>query len=279
MLTEDEQLQQAFSRGQQALGQKRDDDAAMRAAYEKYHPSAGGGAAINEGSAKRDISPGAVIGSAIGGVAGGVLTAPSGGLGAIPGAIAGAAVGELAQQGYDRMTGSAYAPHSLEESAKRVGTEAAYSAAGEAVGGAITFLRPVAYAQPRQLTTEQLRTKAFLDQHQIPYTPDQITGSAFHSFARSIADNGIFSENTMEAFVGKQHEAIRRSATTIADTMGKKVPPDVLGAQIIKTIRNEDDTLTQTVIDPLYNRIAKDLQYTAQTVQTARPWLDTLGFS
>jgi hypothetical protein len=131
MLTEDEQLQQAFSRGQQALGQKRDDDAAMRAAYEKYHPAAGGGAAINEGSAKRDISPGATIGSIVGGVAGGVLTAPSGGLGAIPGAIAGAAVGELAQQGYDRMTNSAYAPHSLEESAKRVGAEAAYSAAME----------------------------------------------------------------------------------------------------------------------------------------------------
>lgn len=267
MLTEDEQLQQAFSRGQQALGQKRDDDDAMRAAYEKYHPAAGGGAAITEGSAKRDISPGATFGSIVGGVAGGVLTAPSGGLGAIPGAIAGAAVGELAQQGYDRMSGSAYAPHSLEESAKRVSTEAAYSAAGEAVGGAITFLRPVAYAQPRQLTTEQLRTKAFLDQHQIPYTPDQITGSAFHSFARSIADNGIFSENTMEAFVGKQHEAIRRSATTIADTMGKKVPPDVLGAQIIKTIRNEDDTITQTVIQPLYNRIAQDLQYTTQTIK------------
>ena len=263
MITQDEQNQLSFEKS------KAEWDAFQKnkAEFDAYQQEIAGGGAIREGSAKRPISPGAAIGSAIGGVAGGMLTAPSGGLGAIPGAIAGAAVGELAQQGYDRMTNSAYTPHSLEESAKRVGTEAAYSAAGEAVGGAITFLRPVAYAQPRQLTVEQLKTKAFLDQHQIPYTPDQITGSAFHSFARSIADNGIFSEKQMEVFAGKQHEAIRRSAVAIADTVGQKVPPDVLGQQIIKTIRNEDDTITNTVIQPLYNRIAQDLQYTSKTIQ------------
>lgn len=263
MITQDEQNQLSFEKS------KAEWDAFQKnkAEFDAYQKEIAGGGAIREGSAKRPISPGAAIGSAIGGIAGGVLTAPSGGLGAIPGAIAGAAVGELAQQGYDRMTNSAYAPHSLEESAKRVGTEAAYSAAGEAVGGAITFLRPVAYAQPRQLTVEQLKTKAFLDQHQIPYTPDQITGSAFHSFARSIADNGIFSEKQMEVFAGKQHEAIRRSAVAIADTVGQKVPPDVLGQQIIKTIRNEDDTITKMVIDPLYNRISQDLAYTTKTIQ------------
>ncbi len=284
MLTEDEQLQQAFARGKQALSNKQDDDAAMRAAYEKYHPSAGEGAAINEGSAKRSISPGAAIGSLVGGAAGGLLTAPSGGLGAIPGAVAGAAIGELAQQGYDRMTNSAYAPHSLEESAKRVGAEAAYSAAGE-VGGAlgaravktvtgamgltnaVTFTKPVSYAQPRELTPEQLQTKAFLDQHQIPYTPEQITGSTFHSFARSVADNGTFSEKDMRVFTGQQDAAVRASVVSLADTFGTKVPPDVLGQQILRTIRNEDDTITSMVIDPLYNRIANDLKYTTQTIQ------------
>ncbi len=267
MLTEDEQLRQAFERGKQALGQKQDSDAALRAAYEKYHPAAGGGAAINEGSATRSVSPGATIGSIVGGVAGGVITAPTGGGGAIPGAIAGAALGELAQQGYDRMTNSAYAPSSIEDSAKRIGTEAGYAAAGELGARAITFLKPVSYAQPRALTADQQATKAFMDRHQIPYTPDQITGGPAHAFMRSIADNGIFSEKDMSKFAGKQNEAIRASATAIADTMGRSMPPDVLGQQVIKTIRNEDDAITQTVIQPLYNRIADDLKYTTHTVK------------
>lgn len=238
-----------------------------RSEYEAFLKDREGGGSLREGSAKRAISPGAAIGSVVGGVAGGIMTAPTGGAGAIPGAIAGAAVGELAQQGYDRLTNSAYTPHSFEDAATRVGQEAGFAAAGEAGARAITFLRPVAYAKPTQLTAEQIQTKAFLDQHQIPYTPDQITGSAFHSFARSIADNGIFSEKEMSKFVGTQNEAVRASAEAIADTMGRKVPPDVLGQQVIRTIRNEDDTITNTVIQPLYNRIAQDLKYTTQNVK------------
>lgn len=267
MLTQEERLKQAFERGQAQLQQKQDDDAALRAAYEKYHPAEGGGAAVNVGSAKRSISPGAAIGAIVGGVAGGVATAPAGGGGALPGAIIGAGLGELGQQAYDRMTGSAYAPHSLEDSAMRVGKEMGYTAAGEIGARAITFLRPVAYAQPRVLTPEQQHVKTFLDQHQIPYTPDQITGRPFQSFARSIADNGILSEKQMATFARNQNEAIRGAVTDIADTMGQKVPPDVLGQQVVRTIRNEDDTLTRTVIAPLYNRIEQDLAYTSKTVQ------------
>ena len=267
MLTEDEQLTQAFNRGKEAFAQKQSDDVAIQAAFEKYHPAAGKGAAINKGGATHDVSPGAALGSVVGGVAGGALTAQTGGWGAIPGAVMGAAVGEFGQQVYDKATNSAYAPVDAAEGATRIAKEAAFSAIGEGVGRAITFVRPVAYAQPRALTAEQMRTKAFLDQHQIPYTSDQITGSAFHSFARSIADNGIFSEKTMADFTRGQHEAVRASAVAIADTMGRKVPPDVLGQQIIRTIRNEDDTLTHTVIEPLYNRISNDLKYTTQTIQ------------
>ena len=266
MLTEDEQLRQAFERGSTKLSEEQQ----LRAAFDKVQQDRAGGGSIQDASnvpARRAISPGAVIGGIVGGVAGGVLTAPSGGAGAIPGAIAGAALGEAGQQAYDTLQGNAFAPHSAADSAKRIGEEAGFAAVGEGVGKAITFLRPVAYAKPRALDAEQLRTKAFLDRHQIPYTPDQITGSSFHSFARSIADNGIFSEKQMTEFTRGQHEAIRRSAVDIADTMGQKVPPDVLGQQVIKTIRNEDDTITNTVIQPLYNRIANDLKYTTQTVK------------
>ena len=81
MLTEDEQLAQAFNRGKEAFAQKQSDDAAIQAAFEKYHPAAGKGAAINTGSATRDVSPGAAMGSVVGGVAGGALTAQTGGWG------------------------------------------------------------------------------------------------------------------------------------------------------------------------------------------------------
>lgn len=264
MLTQEERLKQAFERGQAQLQQKQDDDAALRAAYEKYHPAEGGGAAVNVGSAKRSISPGAAIGAIVGGVAGGVATAPAGGGGALPGAIIGAGLGELGQQAYDHMTGSAYAPHSLEDSAMRVGKEMGYTAAGEVGARAITFLKPVAYAQPRALTPEQQQVKGFLDQHRIPYTPDQITGSAFHSFARSIADNGMFSEKQMVDFVRDQNEAIRGAVTDIANTMGQHVPLAKLGVEVANYATNRSTLIRDAIIDPWYNTIAKDLEYTQQ---------------
>jgi hypothetical protein len=256
---DDEQLRLAYEMGKQQRQQHKDDEATLRAAYEKYHPTEGGGAAIVEGSARRLVSPGAAIGGTLGGIVGGMATAPSGGLGAIPGAVAGAAVGELAQQGFDTFTGSAYAPHSAEESAKRVGMEAGFAAAGEATAGAITYLRPVRYAQPRVLTPEQQQTKAVLDRHQIPYTPEQVTGNTFHNFAKSLADGGVLSQQTMQRFVKDQNAAIRDAAQGIADTMGQQVPADKLGLEIVKLIRQEDDTLTRTVISPLYNTIEQHL--------------------
>ena len=262
MLTQDEHTKAAFDRD------KAEWDAYQRdkAEWDAFQRDRAQGGSIKVGSAKRSISPGAAIGALVGGVAGGMATAPAGGGGALPGAVIGAGLGELGQQAYDRMTGSAYAPHSLEDSAMRVGKEMGYTAAGEVGARAITFLKPVAYAQPRALTPEQQQVKGFLDQHKIPYTPDQITGSPFHSFARSIADNGIFSEKQMATFARDQNEAIRGAVSDIADTMGQKVPPDVLGQQVVRTIRNEDDTLTRTVIAPLYNRIEHDLAYTSKTV-------------
>ena len=83
----------------------------------------------------------------------------------------GAAVGEFGQQVYDKATNSAYAPVDAAEGATRIAKEAAFSAIGEGAGRAITFVRPVAYAKPTTLSAEQMRTKAFMDRHQIPYTP------------------------------------------------------------------------------------------------------------
>jgi hypothetical protein len=67
----------------------------------------------------------------------------------------------------------------------------------------------------------------------------------------------------MQKFVQDQSAAIKDAALGIADQMGRHVPPDVLGQQVIRHIRNEDDTITKTVIQPLYNQIAADLQYQA----------------
>lgn len=269
MLTEDEQLAQAFNRGKEAFAQKQSDDAAIQAAFEKYHPAAGKGAAINKGSATRDVSPGAALGSVVGGVAGGALTAQTGGWGAIPGAVMGAAVGEFGQQVYDKATNSAYAPVDATEGTTRIAKEAAFSAIGEGAGRAITFVRPVAYAKPTALSAEQLRTKAFMDRHQIPYTPDQITGSSFHSFLRSVADNGIFSETAMQTFYKDQNAAIRGVVTDIADTMGQHVPIDKLGVEVANYATGRSKLIQDAFVAPLYNRIAKDLDYTQQLVQTA----------
>ena len=266
MLTEDEQLTQAFNRGKEAFAQKQSDDAAIQAAFEKYHPAAGKGAAINKGGATHDVSPGAALGSVVGGVAGGALTAQTGGWGAIPGAVMGAAVGEFGQQVYDKATNSAYAPVDAAEGATRIAKEAAFSAIGEGAGRAITFVRPVAYAKPTTLSAEQMRTKAFMDRHQIPYTPDQITGSSFHSFLRSVADNGIFSETAMQTFYKDQNAAIRGVITDIADTMGQHVPIDKLGVEVANYATGRSKLIQDAFVSPLYNRIAKDLEYT-QTMQ------------
>ena len=267
MLTEDEQLTQAFNRGKEAFAQKQSDDAAIQAAFEKYHPAAGKGAAINKGSATRDVSPGAALGSVVGGVAGGALTAQTGGWGAILGAVMGAAVGEFGQQVYDKATNSAYAPVDAAESATRIAKEAAFSAIGEGAGRAITFVRPVAYAKPATLSAEQLKTKAFMDRHQIPYTPDQITGSSFHSFLRSVADNGIFSETAMQTFYKDQNAAIRGVITDIADTMGQHVPIDKLGVEVANYATGRSKLIQDTIVAPLYKRIDQDLAYTTQTIQ------------
>ena len=263
MITQDEQNRLSFEQSKAEWDAYQKD----KAEFEAYQKEVAGGGAIRTGSAQRSVSPGAAVGSVVGGVAGGALTAQTGGWGALPGAVVGAAVGEFGQQVYDKATNSAYAPVDAAEGATRIAKEAAFSAIGEGAGRAITFVRPVAYAQPRALTAEQIRTRNFLDQHGIPYTPDQITGSPFHSFARSIADNGIFSERDMTQFARDQHAAIRRSAEDIANTMGQRVPPDVLGQQVLRTVRGEDQTITDTVIQPLYNRIEHDLRYQTQTVQ------------
>jgi hypothetical protein len=232
-----------------------------RAEYEQYLAEKQGGGAIREGSARRSMSTGALAGSAILGVGATAGTGnPAIGHAA---SVVGAGLGEAGQQVYDLATGSAYAPHSLQESFKRIGMEMGAAAAGETVAAGLRLLKPISYAKPRQLTPEQQQTKAVLDQHRIPYTPDQITGNIFHNFAKSLADGGILSKGTMEKFAQDQTAAIREAAQGIADTMGQHVPADKLGLEIVKHIRGEDDTLKRTVINPLYNTIDQHLQYQA----------------
>jgi hypothetical protein len=253
-MTEKERLAEAWNRN----GMMSDEQARLETAFNRHVKDIEGGGSITAPKPTRDFSYGALAGSIAGGVAGGPL-----------GAVGGAIVGEVGQQLYEKYVSGTpeKAPQSVDSAIGRVAEQGIFAAAGEAGAKAITFLRPVSYAQPRQLTPDQLRTKTFLDQHQIPYTLDQITGSPFHSFARSIADNGIFSAKNMTAFIGKQNEAIRASAVDIADTMGQHVPPNVLGRQILNTINTEDDTITSAVINPLYNRIAQDLSFTERTIQ------------
>ena len=265
MLTQDEQFRMEAEEGRKKYESFRTEAEEMRKKYESEHSGE-----LRAGSAQRSISPGATIGSVVGGVAGGVVGGPGG---AVAGAIAGAGVGELAQQGYDRMTNSAYAPHSFEESAKRVGSEMGFATAGE-VGAAgvmgakaLVFGRPVLYGQARQLTPEQLKTKAYMDQHNIPYTADQITGSAFHNLARAMADNGVFSEQGMTLFMKNQNAAIRQTVSDVADTMGQHVPIDKLGAEVAQYIGDRSKVIQDAIVDPWYNTIGQHLQYTQQTVQ------------
>jgi hypothetical protein len=254
-----------------------DDDAALDAAYDRAGEEAAIQAAYEKHIApftvgkprekfmlqreQRPVSYGAVAGSVIGGVAGSLT--PLGPAGGAIGATIGAGVGELAQQQLDRMTGSIHAPQNAEEAGSRVAMETAFGAIGELGGAGIRLIKPIAYAKPRALTPEQQQTKAVLDRHGIPYTPDQITGNIFHNFAKSLADGGILSKGTMEKFAQDQTAAIREAAQGIADTMGQHVPPDKLGLEIVKHIRGEDDTLKRTVINPLYNTIDQHLQYQA----------------
>ena len=126
-------------------------------------------------------------------------------MGAIPGAVMGAAVGEFGQQVYDKATNSAYAPWML-RGVPRIANEAAFSAIGWRVDRRYV-LRPVAYAKPPP-SVRNNRTSLHGPAPD-PVHPDQITGSSFHSFLRSVADNRIFSETTMQTFYKDQNAAIR----------------------------------------------------------------------
>ena len=93
---------------------------------------------------------------------------------------------------------------------------------------AITFVRPVAYAKTHHPQCGTTAHKAFMDRHQIPYTPDQITGSRSTSFLRSVADNGSSAKPRCRRFTRTRMRPFV-AVTDIADTMGQHVPIDKLG--------------------------------------------------
>lgn len=268
-LTPDEQFRLEAEQGAQAYEQyhREAEEAAQQYATERK-------GVIREGSAKRQMSAGAFAGAVGGGAIGGAVSAGNPFVTAA-GAIVGTVAGELGQQGVDIARGSAYAPHSLKDSAERVLDEVKATITGEVFGGAFQLIRPVRYAQPRQLTANQARFKSTLDQYGIPYTSDEITGDDFTGFLRNIAENGTLSQKKMKEWGEDRMGLIKDTARGLAGVIGQHVPPDVLGKRLLAEIQGDAATgikgaqrqITEQIIEPYYNTIRQDLQYTTQTIQ------------
>lgn len=192
------------------------------------------------------------VGALVGGIApfllpGGALTqAARFGL-----SIPGAAIGELGQQGVEAVAGFP-TPTTLGERAEAVGRETFLQTAGGVAGEVANAARLLPSRLRRPLTPEGGRAEQFglagapfrgrpLMPGGARLTPAQLTEAPSLEILQNLGEGSLLGSPILEGFRTQGQEAVNRTATLFANTMGERLSPPQLGDVIVGAIQGHKE--------------------------------------